>query len=40
MDEGDGQPSRWNTLHAMRVLAWSGRAKSTSSGTRAGEPAR
>jgi hypothetical protein len=40
MDEGDGQPSRWNTLHAMRVLAWSGRAKSTSSGTWAGEPAR
>jgi hypothetical protein len=25
MDDGDGQPSRWNTLHAMRVLAWSGR---------------
>ena len=21
-DEGDGQPSRWNTLRAMRVLAW------------------
>jgi transcriptional regulator with XRE-family HTH domain len=40
MDEGDGQPSRWNTLHAMRVLAWSGRAKLTSSGTRAGEPGR
>jgi hypothetical protein len=26
MDEGDGQPSHWNTLHAMRVLRWSGRA--------------
>ena len=24
MDEGDGKPSRWNTLRAMRVLAWSG----------------
>jgi hypothetical protein len=22
LDEGDGQPSRWNTLRAMRVLAW------------------
>jgi hypothetical protein len=25
IDEGDGEPSRWNTLRAMRVLAWSGR---------------
>ena len=25
MEEGDGQPSRWNTLRAMRVLAWSAR---------------
>jgi hypothetical protein len=24
MEEGDGKPSRWNTLRAMRVLAWSG----------------
>jgi hypothetical protein len=24
MDEGDGKPSRWNTLRAMRVLAWAG----------------
>lgn len=24
MEEGDGQPSRWNTLRALRVLAWSG----------------
>ncbi len=24
MEDGDGQPSRWNTLRAMRVLAWSG----------------
>ena len=23
MDAGDGQPSRWNTLRAMRVLRWS-----------------
>ncbi|OLD02198.1 hypothetical protein AUG19_07395 [archaeon 13_1_20CM_2_54_9] len=22
MDEGDGKPSRWNTLRAMRVLGW------------------
>jgi hypothetical protein len=22
LEEGDGQPSRWNTLRAMRVLAW------------------
>jgi hypothetical protein len=22
MDEGEGQPSRWNTLRALRVLAW------------------
>ncbi|MDQ3126938.1 MAG: hypothetical protein M3Q66_00560 [Chloroflexota bacterium] len=27
MDEGEGRPSRWNTLRAMRVLEWwSGRA--------------
>ncbi|HEX2369323.1 MAG TPA: hypothetical protein VHM94_08840 [Acidimicrobiia bacterium] len=25
MDEGDRKPSRWNTLRAMRVLAWYGR---------------
>lgn len=25
MDEGDGKPSRWNTLRGMRVLAWAGR---------------
>lgn len=24
MEEGDGKPSRWNTLRAMRVLAWYG----------------
>ena len=22
MDEGEGRPSRWNTLRAMRVLKW------------------
>lgn len=22
LDAGDGQPSRWNTLHALRVLRW------------------
>ena len=25
MDEGDGKPSRWNTLRALRVLAWAAR---------------
>ena len=25
MDDGEGLPSRWNTLRALRVLAWSGR---------------
>ena len=25
MDEGEGKPSRWNTLRAMRVLRWSRR---------------
>jgi hypothetical protein len=22
IDEGEGQPSRWNTLRALRVLRW------------------
>jgi hypothetical protein len=22
IDEGEGKPSRWNTLRAMRVLRW------------------
>jgi len=26
MDEGVGKPSRWNTLRALRVLHWAGRA--------------
>ena len=25
MDDGEGQPSRWNTLRGMRVLDWFGR---------------
>ena len=25
MEEGEGRPSRWNTLRAMRVLIWAGR---------------
>ena len=25
LDEGDGNPSRWNTLRALRVLEWAGR---------------
>lgn len=35
MDEGDGKPSRWNTLRCMRVLAWSGRAGLSASAGRA-----
>ena len=27
-DEGEGRPSRWNTLHALRVLRWHERANS------------
>jgi hypothetical protein len=26
LEDGDGQPSRWNTLRALRVLAWSERS--------------
>lgn len=26
MDAGEGRPSRWNTLRALRVLRWAGRA--------------
>jgi hypothetical protein len=26
IDDGEGRPSRWNTLRAMRVLRWAGRA--------------
>jgi hypothetical protein len=40
LEDGDGQPSRWNTLRAMRVLVWSGRAESTSSGGDAEDVAR
>jgi hypothetical protein len=28
MDEGEGRPSRWNTLRALRVLRWYGQADS------------
>jgi hypothetical protein len=24
MEDGDGRPSRWNTLRALRVLRWAG----------------
>ena len=27
MDDGEGQPSRWNTLRAMRVTAWFGQLR-------------
>ncbi len=26
LDDGEGRPSRWNTLRALRVLRWSERA--------------
>lgn len=26
LDEGDGRPSRWNTLRALRVLSWCGQS--------------
>ncbi len=29
MDDGEGKPSRWNTLRAMRVLAWAERGAVT-----------
>jgi len=31
IDEGEGRPSRWNTLRAMRVLTWSRDRRSVSS---------
>ena len=27
LDAPEGEPSRWNTLHALRVLRWAGRAQ-------------
>ena len=30
MDEGEGRPSRWNTLRAMRVLRWAPRTNQSS----------
>lgn len=32
MDEGDGKPSRWNTLRAMRVLDWHGQSDAADPG--------
>ena len=29
MEDGDGKPSRWTTLRAMRVLDWVARARAT-----------
>ena len=29
MEDGEGQPSRWNTLHALRVLDWFDRGGAT-----------
>jgi hypothetical protein len=26
LEDGDGRPSRWNTLRALRVLNWYGRS--------------
>jgi hypothetical protein len=26
LEEGDGRPSRWNTLRALRVLSWYGQS--------------
>jgi hypothetical protein len=32
VDEGEGKPSRWNTLRAMRVLAWYEQAQPSAKG--------
>jgi hypothetical protein len=34
IDEGEGRPSRWNTLRAMRVLRWAGEESLGSMGQR------
>jgi hypothetical protein len=34
MEDGDGRPSRWNTLRALRVLKWSGALDSSAAGGR------
>jgi hypothetical protein len=36
MDEGDGSPSRWNTLRAMRVRRWSEQRRASVPATRSG----
>jgi hypothetical protein len=28
MEDGDGKPSRWNTLRALRVLKWADQRRS------------
>jgi hypothetical protein len=33
MEDGEGEPSRWNTLRALRVVDWFGRNQSPSLGT-------
>ena len=33
MDDGDGKPSRWNTLRAMRVLRWAATRRRPMTGT-------
>lgn len=33
LEEGEGRPSRWNTLRALRVLRWAGRDASTGTAT-------
>jgi hypothetical protein len=32
MDEGEGRPSRWNTLRALRVLEWFERREPAATG--------
>jgi hypothetical protein len=39
MDEGEGKPSRWNTLRAMRVLRWYRQTPRSSSSGGGAEPA-
>ena len=35
LGERVGEPSRWNTLHALRVLRWAGRAEVATAGSAA-----
>ena len=34
LEDGDGRPSRWNTLRALRVLRWFDRAQSSAGGAK------